>query len=428
MNMNSIVLPYGDSVIEVPFPMGPAPEIAGRVFPDPLSDTALSVKQALEKPEGCRPLADLIPSSGRVAVLVSDLTRGRTAAAILVPALEYLERHGAGSDRTTIYIAGGMHRGQSVAEIETQLGTAVAGRYCIVQHDARDASSLVEAGMTSRGTRCLFNRDVAESALVVGVGAVTFHYFAGFGGGRKLILPGISGEETILANHRRSLREDPAEGLSDGCEPGVLDGNPVHEDMIEGASMLPASIFMLYAVAGAEGEPAFVCAGDMDAAHRVAAAKLREEYTVFLDSRRRVVIASAGGSPKDINLLQAHKAIRHASLAVEDGGLLLMAAACPEGIGSDSLEDDFSDGRENVTSRISRRYTLNSQAAMSIHEITGRIEVRVLSELPDETLTRFGFGSWRVEETAFLIESMFAGEVLVIPDTASFLPVIEQVI
>ncbi len=412
-------------MIEVPLPMGPVPETAGRAFPDPLHHTSLSVKQALEEPEGCGPLSDLIPSSGRVAVLVSDLTRGKTAAAILVPALEYLERHGAGYERTTIYIAGGMHRCQSTAEIETQLGAAVAGRYSIIRHDARDASSLVEVGTTSFGTRCLFNREVVESALVVGVGAVSFHYFAGFGGGRKLILPGISGEETILANHRRSLREDPAEGLSAGCETGVLNGNPVHEDMIEGASMLPAPVFMLCAVAGAGGEPVFISAGDIDAAHRIASEKLREEYTLPLDSSRRVVIASAGGLPKDINLLQAHKAIRHASLAVEDGGLLLMAAACPEGIGSESLEDDFLRGRDEVPSRVSRRYTLNSQAAMSIHGITGRIDVKVLSELPADSLGRFGFGSWRVEETASLLDGIPAGQMLTIPHAASFLPVIE---
>ncbi len=418
--MDQIILPYGDSGISVPF----AGEVSACVFPAPLSDISSSLKQALDEPAGSRPLSDMIPASGRVAVLVSDLTRGRTAAAILVPVLEYLERHGAGPERTTIYIASGMHRGQSQAEIETQLGASVAGRYRIVQHDARETSSLVEAGTTSFGTRCLFNRDAARSALVVGAGAVSFHYFAGYGGGRKLVLPGISGEETIMANHRLSLREDPAEGLSPGCEPGVLDGNPVHEDMIEGASLMPAPVFMICVVAGAGGEPAFVSAGDIDLSHRIAAAKLREEYTLYPGRRRKVVVASAGGFPGDINLLQAHKAIRHASLAVEDGGLLLMAAACSEGVGSDSLEEDFSGGRESVPSRVSGEYTLNSQASMSIHAITARIEVRLLSELPDDTLEKFGFGSWKAQEALSLLEGIPAGEILAITHAASFLPVI----
>ena len=423
--MDPILLPYGDSEISVPLPGGAEPEIADCTLPDPLPDTSLSIKKTLEHPEGCCHLSGLIPASGRIAVLVSDLTRGRTAAAVLVPVLEYLERHGAGPQQTTIYIASGMHRDQSAAEIEAQLGAAVAGRYSIVQHDARDKSSLVEAGTTSYGTRCLFNRRVVESALVIGAGAVSFHYFAGFGGGRKLILPGISGEETIMANHRLSLRDDPAEGPARGCGPGILDGNPVHEDMIEGASFMPGPVFMICAVTGAGGEPAFVSAGDIDAAHRTSVSKLRELYTLHPGRRRKVVVASAGGSPKDINLLQAHKAIRHASLAVEDGGLLLMAAACREGIGSESLEEDFSGGRDEVPSRVSRKYTLNSQAAMSIHEITGRIEVRLLSGLSDDSLKKFGFGRWRAEETAFLTDGLPAGEVLVIPDTASFLLKIE---
>jgi nickel-dependent lactate racemase len=423
--MDPIILPYGDSTIEVPLPGGASPETAGHAFPEPLPDISLSVDRALDEPAGCGPFSDMIPASGRVAVLVSDLTRGRTAAAILVPVLKYLERHGAGPDRTTIYIAGGMHRGRAAAEIEAQLGAVVAGRYGIVQHDARDASSLVEAGTTSSGTRCFFNREVTESALVVGAGALSFHYFAGFGGGRKLILPGISGEETIMTNHRRSLRDDPSEGLSDGCAPGVLDGNPVHEDMIEGASLLPAPVFMINAVAGSGGKPAFVCAGDIDVSHRIAAERLREEYAIFPGSRRRVVIASAGGSHRDINLLQAHKAIRHASLAVEDGGLLLMAAECGEGIGSGSLEEDFSGGRDGVPSRVSGRYTLNSQASISICEITGRIEVRLLSGLPADILEKFGFGSWKVGETVSLLEGIPEGDLLAIPHAVSFLPVIK---
>ena len=415
--MDPIILPYGDSEISVPFPGETSPEFADCTFPKALPYTTQSIEKALEQPEGCAGLSGIIPASGMIAVLVSDLTRGRTAAAVLVPVLEYLERHGAGPDRTTIYIASGMHRGQSAVEIEAQLGASVTGRYGIVQHDARDRSALVEAGTTSFGTLCLFNREVTEADLVVGVSAVSFHYFAGFGGGRKLILPGISGEDTIMANHRRSLKDDPAAGLSTGCGPGVLDGNPVHEDMLEGASLMPAPVFMICAVGGAEGEPAFISAGDLAVSHRIAASRLRDLYTLYPGRRHKVVIASAGGSPKDINLLQAHKAIRHASLAVEDGGLLLMAAACDEGVGSDSLEEDFSNGRDRVPARVSERYTLNSQASMSIHQITGRIEVSLFSRLPDGILENFGFGRWNIKEVP-------PGEALVISDAASFLPVI----
>jgi len=418
--MDPVILPYGDSIVPVP----PAGEIPWCEFPDPLPDISSAVERALDEPEGSSALSEMIPGSGRVAVLVSDITRGRTAAALLAPVLEYLERNGAGAERTTIYIASGMHRGQSPAEIETQLGTAVAGRYRVVQHDAREAYALLDAGTTSFGTRCLFNRGAALSDLIVGLGAVSFHYFAGFGGGRKLILPGISGEETIMTNHRRSLKEDPAEGLADGCRPGSLDGNPVHEDMAEGVSLLHSPIFMVNAVAGAGGAPAFVNAGDIYLSHRNATSILLEKYTFPAGRRRGAVIASAGGSPKDINLLQAHKAIRQASLAVKDGGLLLMAAACAEGIGSDSLEDDFKYGREEVPSRVSRRYTLNSQASMSIFEITERIEVRLLSGLPDETLEKFGFGIWRPEDTACLLDTVSSGDPLIIPHAAEFLPVI----
>jgi nickel-dependent lactate racemase len=364
----------------------------------------------------------MLPVSGRVSVLVSDLTRGRTAASVLREILVFLERHGAGPERTSIVIAGGMHRGQSEAEVAGQLGAETALRYDIVQHDARDRASLVDAGVTSRGTRCLFSRLVAESALVIGVGAVSFHYFAGFGGGRKLILPGVSGEETIIANHRISLMEDPADGLSPGCGPGRLDGNPVHLDMLEGASLMPAPVFMVCAVPGAGGAPAYVSAGEMEASHCMAASKLMDLYSLPVGRRRKAVIASAGGYPKDINLLQSHKAIRHASLAVEDGGLLLMAASCEEGIGSESLETTFAGGRDGVPEAVRRRYTLNSQAAMSIFAITERIEVRLLSHLPYADAARYGFGVWPPAETASLLVGLPAEDILVLTDSASFLP------
>jgi len=423
--MNQVYLPYSRSSIEIQLPGGQAPDRARCVFPEPLQDVPLSVKKAFCDPSGGEPLSSALPDSGRITVLVSDLTRGRTAASVLIAVLRYLESLGAGPDRTSVLIAGGMHRGQSPEEIEKQLGPDVAKRYSIGQHDASDRSSLVDSGVTSFGTRCLFNREAAESALIIGVGAVSFHYFAGYGGGRKIILPGISGEETILANHRLSLREDPGEGPAAGCAPGRLEGNPVHEDMVEGAALFPAPLMMVCAVAGAGGVPSFVCAGSVGQSHLDAVEKLRAGFTLPLDRRYPAVIASAGGFPGDINLLQAHKAIRHASMAVRDGGILLVAASCSEGIGSASLEDAFARGREGVIAAVRERYTLNSQAAMSICRMTGRADIRFHSSIPEETLRMFGFGAWRPEDTASILEGIPAGDILVIGDSASFLPVAE---
>jgi nickel-dependent lactate racemase len=395
-------------------------------YPSPLLNLDRSIEKALDNAAGSIPLCKLIPPSGAVAVLISDMTRGRTAAAMLDPVLGYLARHGAGPDRTTVFVATGMHKSRSIEEIRNRLGSKDAADYRVVQHDARDDSSLVDSGTTSFGTRCLFNSEVARSALVVGVSAVSFHYFAGFGGGRKLILPGISGEETIIANHRRSLRSNSAEGLADRCRPGILGGNPVHEDMLEGARLLTSPVFMISAVPGAGEVPSFVSAGELDASHQVAAVRLRDDYSLPIGKRRSIVIASAGGYPRDINLLQAHKAIRHASLAVEDGGLLLIAASCSEGIGSDSLEEAFNNGREEVPERVGEKYTLNSQAAMSIYQITERINVMLHSDLPESLPDRFGFGRWRPDETPAIAGDAREDDLLVIPDAHSFLPVIEN--
>lgn len=417
-----IILPYGDGALRVDIGAGRSVRAAGDRSPRPLDDPAGELARALDRPVGSRPLADLVPSSGAVVVLVSDATRGGGIAEALLGVLRRLESCGAGPDRATVVVALGMHRGSAPGEIEAGVGAEVAGRWRVREHDARDAGSLVEVGSTPAGTRCYFDRAVVEAGLVVTVGAVSFHYFAGYGGARKLILPGAAGERTILSNHRLSLAADAGAGLAGGCRPGNLDGNPVHEDMLAGARLLESRLFAVNLVRGLAGETIFVNGGELDASHRAACAYLEEHFTIPLDRRFAAVIASAGGHPADINLLQGHKAVRNASEALEEGGVMLVAAECREGIGSDSYLDAFARGRHAVADGVRRRYTLNAQAAMSTLDLTARHSIYLRSSLEDGLSARFGFCAWKDDYTAFLLDGIPDEEILFLPHASRFLP------
>lgn len=416
-----ITFRYNDTSLKLGLGTRTGVTVAGGMYPPPLGDPDAALRRAVRYPIGSPALERLVPAAGRITVLVSDITRSGGAGAVLPGLLASLEELGAAPDRVDVVLAMGMHRAHSREEIETHLGSAVVSRWHVFEHDATDESSLVYTGTTGTGTQCFFNGRVVESSLVIVCGSLSFHYFAGFGGARKLILPGVAGERTILANHRHSLTADPRGGLSKGCRSGNLEGNPVHEDMLEGARLLAAPVFVINSVADDEGKIVYVNAGDLDASHREGCEFLMKHFRLPLSRPYRVVIVSAGGYPKDINLLQSHKAIRHASYALEEGGMMLVAAACPEGVGSPSLSDAFGKGRDCVPGVVAERYTLNSQAAMSIYELTGKYTIFLKSMISDDETSRFGFKRWEIERCEALLEGIPDEDVCVIPEAATFL-------
>ncbi|RJR32243.1 MAG: nickel-dependent lactate racemase [Candidatus Latescibacterota bacterium] len=420
-----VTLSYGTGSFDVEMPGRSAVRTAGGAGVPPLPDERDSLAAALERPVASPPLERLLPRTGSVAVLISDLTRGAAAARLLRPLLEELERLGAGPERVTVILALGLHRGRGGAALAAHLGADILSRWTVVEHDARDGGSLVDVGATASGTPCALNRAAVDSALVITLGAVAFHYFAGYGGARKLILPGIASESAILANHRLSLRADAGAGLSAGCRPGVLDGNPVHEDMLAGARLLETRVFSVNVVAGARGEALFINAGDLDASHRAACEFLSAHMRIPLARLYRAVVFSAGGFPKDIDLLQSHKAIRHASYALEEGGLMLAAAECGEGVGSESYAGAFERGRLAVPGRVRAGYTANAQAAVSTCELVTRFSIYLKSAMDDALVGRFGFCPWKPGYEDYLLAGLADGEILVIENASLFLPGIE---
>ena len=189
---------------------------------------------------------------------------------------------------------------------------------------------------------------------------------------------------------------------------------------VEG-EVLVVSQFTLFADCRKGRRPSFINAGELELSHIEACERYREIFTIDLDRKYGAVIVSAGGSPKDVNLLQAHKALRHASTALEEGGLMLAALACAGGVGSDSLDGHFEKGRNGVPVRVQKGYTLNTQTAVSTYDLTGRFSIYLRSMMEDSDISRFGFCPWHEEFTGPLLECYGDEDILVIPNASSFL-------
>jgi len=393
--------------------------IKGDSFPPALEDLLERLRDSLDNPVSSRALKLIIPLKGSVSILVPDTTRGVGTRIVLPMLLDYLSAEGLENRRIRVVIAGGAHRTLKEPEIRAHLGDRVYKRYEVIQHKAGGKENVIDIGTTSYGTPVRINRMVAESSLIISLGPVSFHYFAGFGGGRKLIMPGVAGMSSIMANHRLSLKDDPGEGLAEGCGAGNLEGNRVSGDMVEAVRILGLTMFAVNYVMNPDDEISFLNAGDIEDSHLAACSFLRREFSLNLNRKYGTVIASAGGAPKDLNLLQVHKAVRLASRALRTDGKLYFIAACPEGVGSDSYERAFSRGVDGVTDIVRSEYTLNSQTAISTSKIVSRVSVYLMSGIDDSIVRRFGFIPWK-EPFAEALSG--EGESLIINNASYFLP------
>jgi nickel-dependent lactate racemase len=302
----------------------------------PLSERA--ILEALAHPiwaaDSGPALFELVQPEESVCLVVSDHTRKTAAQLVLPPLLRGWRENGCRLTDFFILIASGIHRHPTPDEIRTILGADLASAFAgrIFFHDPDDDRNLVSVGKTSRGHEVRINRRALEADRLILIGAATYHYHAGFGGGRKSLVPGLAARATIAYNH--SLTLDPEQDrIRPGVEIGRLDGNPVSEEMLEGARLCrPDAI--VNTVLTPDGALAGVFAGDLDLAHRAACRRLEQVSRIDLPRLADFVIASAGGAS---NWIQSHKALFNASRAVGPEGRIILAAPCPEGLGNEQF-------------------------------------------------------------------------------------------
>ncbi len=293
-----------------------------------LADLPAALRHALEHPVDAAPLREIVKPGDRVAIPVSDITRGWQRMPETLPVLlDVLNEAGVPDDRITILIAVGAHRRNTPEEFLEICGPEVCHRVRVVNHEARDPKRSVFLGTTSRGTPVAVNRIAVEADRLILTGGVIYHYMVGYGGGRKSVMPGICDNRTIQASHLWSMEPRPGGGRSRLAQSGITDGNPAHEDMMECAS-LAAPDFIVNVVPNLAGRICGVFAGNWVSAWRRATRLVDEIYGAEIREKADIVIASAGGYPKDINLYQTTKTMDNAVHAAREGGVCVILAEC----------------------------------------------------------------------------------------------------
>lgn len=329
-------------------------------------------------------------------IVISDKTRLCDYPVYLPWLLKVLESKGAGPENITFYIAYGTHSPQSDEESLSSYGETYRN-YRFIHHDCNDLKLFVNLGTTSRGTPILVRRDVLDSTLLITFGAISHHYFAGFGGGRKLLFPGLAERKAIYHNHSLFLNHETRH-LDEGCQPGNLTGNPVAEDLSEINNLLPERI-SIHGILNSKGKVCRLFTGkdytDFEKACRVHDSHFKCTSGLQFD----MVLASGGGYPKDINFIQAHKSVHHAAAFVRDGGTLIILTECRDGIGNNAFLPVFNEGSwDKMFDKLSQDYSGNGGTALAMKAKTERIKIFIFTSLDEATCMLMGAVKTGAEE------------------------------
>jgi len=325
-----VSLAYGRGQIACELPDAARVDVLEKRALAPLRDPEAALREALARPIAAPPLHELARGRKDAVIVVSDRTRPVPNALLLPPLLDALRRGGLPPAAVTLQVATGLHRPCTPAELREMLGDALASGLRIVQHDARDAAAHVDLGRTRGGVPIRIDRFFLESDLRLVTGLIEPHLMAGFSGGRKAVCPGLADVETLRVAHGPEL-------LEGRIGPGLVEGNPLHEALLEVVRRVGVH-FMANVALDRERRVASVFCGDIEHAHAAGMRFVEAESMVSLAEPADLVIASAGGDPLDATFYQAIKGIAAASAIVRQGGVILLCAALSEGVGSPSFE------------------------------------------------------------------------------------------
>jgi len=374
--MVDVWLPYGKTEICARVPTR---NFLGSIEPKEkpgVPDANTEVERALNGPLGSKKLSEIAKPEHKVAIVVDDATRPAPSDTLVLQLLKELNTAGVKDENITVIFACGTHRAVKKEEAVNLLGQEVLSRVKAVSHDCK-AQDLVHVGTTQKhGTKVYLNRIFAEADVRILTGDVALHYYAGYSGGRKSVLPGVSGEETIKHNHAMLLDANARTGL--------LDGNPVHEDMVEAANLAKVD-FVLNVVTNSKGEVVKAFAGDLEQAFNEGVKLVDEMYRVTVDRRADIVIVSSGGNPADLNLFQAYKGVDNALEVVKRGGVIVLVAECPEGHGNQVFYDwmiKFGELKA-VEREIKKNFVLGGHKAYYLLEVLQNHRIILISSMPD---------------------------------------------
>jgi nickel-dependent lactate racemase len=420
-SLRQIQLAYGRGSVEFNFDEARFSVLtADRIPKTPLKDFEIGL--ALDDPIASPPIDELVSSDDSVLIVVSDATRATASAQIVNLLTRRLVQVGVSPASMAVIFAAGIHRPVTEKEKAELLTPFIVQRLRILTHDAYDPSQLHAFGRTESGVTVELNSALREFSRVFLTGGITFHYFAGFTGGRKSICPGLASAKTIEATHMLALDFESG-GRKAGVRAGALDGNAVHEECERVASLV-APTFSINTIVNEEKRAVRLYAGDWRLAHRAACDYYLDHFSVPIPSKRDIVIVSSSGFPHDINLIQAHKALDMAALACNDGGTIVLLAECGDGLGRPDFLKwfDETDARA-LAARLVNGYEVNGQTAWALLTKAERFRVCLVSELPPDDVRRMRMVPVRTIEEA--LEHAGNGDGFVMPRGAAVLPLIQ---
>ncbi len=384
--MKEVLFPYGKEKISHSFGDELIDILTSEIeeFSPDYSEEEL-VARALKNPVGSLPLSELAKGKEKVVIIASDHTRP-VPSRIIMPQMLAEIRKGNPDAKITILIATGCHRGTTKDELVSKFGADIVENETIYVHDCDEREKLQNIGTLPSGGECEINTIALDADLLVAEGFIEPHFFAGFSGGRKSVLPGIAGRTTVLANHCSEFIDHPC------ARTGILENNPIHEDMVW-AAQKAGLCFVVNVVLNGEKEVIYAVAGDVVEAHK--------QGTDFLSSlcgakakEADIVISTNGGYPLDQNVYQAVKGMTAAEATVKKGGVIIMMARSNDGIGGDHFYHQLADERD-ITKTMAlflsrgRNETEPDQWQTQIFlRILMHASVIYVSEMDDETIEK----------------------------------------
>lgn len=392
---------------------------------EPLTDLKQAVLDAIYHPIDSKPLNELLQPGQKVAFICNDPTRVANSHDFMPILVEELNKMGIKDEDMRIVFALGTHRKMTQEEMIEAVGEDVAKRLPMYNSDCNKQEDFEYFGETSFGTPVWLNKLICDVDLVIMTGTIVHHFFSGFGGGRKAVLPGVAAMETIRRNHSLMMSPD--------AQLGKLHGNPVYEDQMEGVRLFAKEhrMFLFNAILDAKKQFLKIFAGDWEKAHLEACKFVDKVYGVEIDAPADIVIASCGGYPKDINVYQLQKTMDNAWCAVKDGGVVIIIGECEEGSGSAALEKALQEhpSPDAIKAQLEKNFVIGTHKAFAITRLMKKAKFILVSALDKKIASDLLFEAVDNVDEAIKLAEKYVGsdyKIILMPQGSLTVPLLRK--
>lgn len=392
---------------------------------EPLTDLKQAVLDVIYHPIDSKPLNELLQPGQKVAFICNDPTRVANSHDFMPILVEELNKIGIKDEDMRIVFALGTHRKMTQEEMIEAVGEDVAKRLPMYNSDCNKQEDFEYFGETSFGTPVWLNKLICDVDLVIMTGTIVHHFFSGFGGGRKAVLPGVAAMETIRRNHSLMMSPD--------AQLGKLHGNPVYEDQMEGVRLFAKEhrMFLFNAILDAKKQFLKIFAGDWEKAHLEACKFVDKVYGVEIDAPADIVIASCGGYPKDINVYQLQKTMDNAWCAVKDGGVVIIIGECEEGSGSAALEKALQEhpSPDAIKAQLEKNFVIGAHKAFAITRLMKKAKFILVSALDKKIASDLLFEAVDNVDEAIKLAEKYVGsdyKIILMPQGSLTVPLLRK--